>query len=132
MKESIKTIYQCSHCRKVYLRKEACVTHEKWCAKAPNNRHACFSCQHMEVTSQQTEHDHGYGHYTEKTFYCAVLTDAMHSFKAEKMQHSCLIETTRMPLECPWWRDRFDVEFSKEEMDKVKIEASARKEAAGF
>lgn len=94
MTEKQVTIYCCDFCRKYMLRKNAMERHQKYCAKNPANKHACFGCKHLEV---QRIHN---GDFTEKTFHCSALDEDLHSFKAEKMNHSCLGTTQRMPLTC--------------------------------
>jgi hypothetical protein len=102
MKESVKRVYKCDWCGKNYLRKHSAAHHEKYCGKNPNNRHACFSCSHLEV--DQCRADDG---FIEKTFKCTKLDKDLHSFKAEKIKHSCLGYTERMPLQCDSFKDRF-------------------------
>lgn len=96
-----RTIYKCDFCRKTYLTKGPCGRHEKFCAKNPENAHACFHCKHLVVDRNQA--DDG---YSEKTFTCSLLDKQMHTFKAEKIQHSCLEYTERMPLKC----DKYEME----------------------
>jgi hypothetical protein len=96
MKEQVRPVFKCDHCSKFYLRKHACVTHEKYCGKNPENWHACFDCKFLEVDRNNS--DEG---YAEKTFRCTKLEKDLHTFKAEKINHSCLGYTERMPLQCP-------------------------------
>lgn len=105
MKESIKTVYKCDHCSKNYLVKHACVKHEKYCGKNPENHHACLSCKHLVV--DRVQNDDG---FNEKTFTCSVKELQLHSFKAEKIGHSCLGYTERMPLECDKHEDLYTLE----------------------
>jgi hypothetical protein len=95
MREEVRTIYRCDFCPKYGLRKHSIERHQKYCCKNPDNHHACLSCANLEI--DRTTNDDG---YNEKTFYCAVVDLELHSFKAEKIQHSCLGHTTRMPLKC--------------------------------
>lgn len=48
MKTKNVTLYICSHCKKEYKRKHACVNHELICLKNPVNRRACFGCNHLK------------------------------------------------------------------------------------
>lgn len=96
MTEVQTTIYRCAYCRKYGIRKHAIIEHEKYCAKNPANAHVCFTCQHLTV--ERT--DNKDGGFNEKTFTCEALGLELHSFKAEKVKHSCLGHTTRMPLKC--------------------------------
>lgn len=95
------TVYKCGHCRKHYLVKHACERHEKYCAKNPNNQHACFSCDHLVKDKEDVEQHNGNIAWTQVTFHCSKLDKYLHSFKAEQRGHSCLGDTERMPLECP-------------------------------
>jgi hypothetical protein len=90
-----RTIYKCDFCRKTYLTKGPCERHEKYCGKNPDNKHACFHCIHLAVDRNQN--DDG---FSEKTFNCVKLEKELHTFKAEKIKHSCLGHTERMPLVC--------------------------------
>lgn len=100
MKQLERTVYKCDHCGKNYLVKHACQRHEKYCSKAPENRHACFQCAHMAV--DQVRNNDG---FYEKTFHCGKLDKYLHSFRAEAMRHSCLGYTERMPLQCESFKD---------------------------
>ena len=95
MIEQLRKVFKCGHCRKHYLIAGACLRHEKFCGKNPENHHACFDCKFLEVERNKT--DVG---YTEKTFTCTKLEKELHSFKAEKINHGCLGHTERMPLQC--------------------------------
>jgi hypothetical protein len=107
MKASERTVYKCDYCGKNYLMKHACGNHEKYCGKNPDNRHACFTCNHLSVDRESVGNESG--SYSEKTFTCTKLDKQLHSFKAEKIQHSCLGYTERMPLQCESFDDMFKV-----------------------
>jgi hypothetical protein len=102
MKTSERTVYKCDYCGKNYLMKYAGERHEKYCSKNPANRHTCFDCRFLEV--ERSTNDDG---FSEKTFTCSKLEKELHSVKAERIGHSCLDHTERMPLECsskvPLW-----------------------------
>jgi hypothetical protein len=102
MKQSERTVFKCDHCGKNYLVKHACGTHEKFCPKNPENRHACFDCNHLSVDTNRN--DDG---YTEKTFTCTKMDTQLHSFKAERLKHSCLGYTERMPLTCESFQNKY-------------------------
>lgn len=99
MTEQLRTIYRCAFCSKYRLSKKAMQNHEQWCGMNPSNKHACFSCSHLTV--DQETNDDG---FREKTFTCSLLEKQLHSYKAEKIQHSCLGYTERMPLQCESFR----------------------------
>jgi hypothetical protein len=109
MKVETRTLYRCEHCKKHYLTKHSCVTHETFCAKNPANKHACFRCEHLVVDRENS--DDG---YSEKTFTCSKLEKQLHSFKAEKIKHGCLGYTERMPLQCDSFKDAFDFPLSED------------------
>lgn len=102
MTEQLRTIYRCAYCAKYRLSKKAMQNHEVYCAKNPKNRHACFGCHHLDV--QREKNDDG---FNEKTFTCTALEKQLHSYKAEKIRHSCLGYTERMPLidQCPSFKE---------------------------
>lgn len=52
MKEKVKNVYYCDHCKKHGLSKSAMVMHEVRCNKNPNNKRACFGCQFLEKVEQ--------------------------------------------------------------------------------
>lgn len=47
MKESVKKVYQCDHCKRNMFVKSACEKHEIWCNKNPENISACEGCIHL-------------------------------------------------------------------------------------
>lgn len=103
MKASERTVYKCDYCGKNYLVGSACGRHETFCPKNPANRHACFDCAFLTVGMQKA--DDG---YNEKTFHCDKLDLDLHSFKAERIGHSCLEYTGRMPLTCPDYKYQYE------------------------
>jgi hypothetical protein len=106
----MRKVFKCDHCGKNYMMKHACERHEIYCGKNPVNKHACFNCKHMVVDRVRAED----GGYSEKTFTCSKLEKELHSFKAEKIKHSCLGHTERMPLQCESFKDMYvytDIDF---------------------
>ncbi len=101
MIEQTRSIFRCGHCKKYYLQKASALRHELYCGKNPTNHHACLTCKHLVVD----QHNNDYG-FKEKTFKCPVKDLELHSFKAEKIKHSCLGHTERMPLQC----DKHEIE----------------------
>ncbi len=49
--------------------------------------------------------DAEYHRYPEKTFKCTKLDTDLHSFKAEKIGHSCLGYTELMPKSCDHYEE---------------------------
>lgn len=48
MKIETREIYRCDHCKKIYLRKKACIDHEPKCKKNPINFQKCLDgCSHL-------------------------------------------------------------------------------------
>jgi hypothetical protein len=105
------TLYQCEHCKKKYLQKHACEKHEKYCWHNPANHYACFDCNFL--VKDRTQSDNSYGTYSERTFHCSKLDKAMHSIKAEKINHACLGHTELMPLQCEHRKDDIDTFFEQ-------------------
>ena len=48
MKELIKKVYYCDHCKKHGLSKPKMEHHEKICFKNPENNRPCFDCMNLE------------------------------------------------------------------------------------
>jgi hypothetical protein len=103
MKTLERTVYKCDHCGKNYFMRYAAERHEKYCLQAPANKHACFDCEYL--TRGQVQSDEG---YHEKTFRCEKLELDLHSAIAERIGHSCLGYTERMPLQCPEHKSAYD------------------------
>lgn len=101
----MRKVFKCDHCGKNYLRTHACARHETYCPKNPTNKHACFGCKHLDVGSVTD------GGYHEKTFTCTAKDLQLHSFKAERIGHSCLGYTERMPLQCDKFVDAFTYDY---------------------
>ncbi len=110
MTESVRKVFECDHCRKKYMAKAPCLRHETFCSKNPVNHHACFRCVHLVV-----ERNNDNVGYSEKTFTCSKLDKQLHSYKAERIKHSCLGSTERMPLDCADLKTEVDVYFEKQE-----------------
>lgn len=102
-----RTVYKCGYCQKWYLQKHSCEKHETYCPKNPQNKHACFDCIFLSVDRQTA--DDG---FSEKTFTCTKKDLQLHSFKAERIEHSCLEYTERMPLECADRKTEVDKYFA--------------------
>jgi hypothetical protein len=95
MKVQTRTIYKCDYCPKRYLSEGPAVKHEKYCRKNPANKHVCFQCVHLSV-----EREHNDDGFNEKTFTCTKLDKQLHTVTAERIGHSCLGHTERMPISC--------------------------------
>lgn len=102
MKVQVRTLYKCDYCPKRYLSEAPAIKHEKYCRKNPANKHACFSCDHLSVTREQN--DDG---FNEKIFHCQKYNKQMHTVTAERIGHSCLGYTERMPAECEGYQLMF-------------------------
>ena len=48
MKEILKTVYYCDHCKKHFISKYFAEKHEKQCNKNPENQRACIYCPFLE------------------------------------------------------------------------------------
>ncbi len=118
-----QTIYKCEHCKKVMFRKCDMSRHEKWCNKAPENKHKCFEyCIHLQKGREVIdEDDFPYG-ATRRTFTCGVTGQKMYSSIAERRDIVReLYDCVRMPLECKDYHDRIDY-FSGELLTDEQIE----------
>lgn len=92
MRTQERTIYKCDYCRKYYLMQKSCERHEIYCRKNPANMHICYHCKFLTV-----DRDGDTGH---KIFHCDKFDKQMHSVVAERIGHSCLGYTERMPINC--------------------------------
>lgn len=48
------TAYRCDFCKKLYMRRGMCATHEDSCLKNPQNVPLCYTCKHYK-TAADTE-----------------------------------------------------------------------------
>jgi hypothetical protein len=101
-------VYKCDFCKKYYIRKYAAETHEKYCGKNPANWHTCLDCVFLSVDRQTTNDG-----FNEKTFTCTKKDLQLHTFKAERIKHSCLGYTERMPLQCSDHKTEVDKYFEE-------------------
>ena len=72
MKEKIEKTFRCDYCNKLYLRRHACIEHEKRCSKNPDNFRACFDCVHLEYFKEDLTKDSIWDEHTFRVpvFYC--------------------------------------------------------------
>lgn len=49
MNQKNKKVYYCDFCKKHYLAAKYCLQHEQICSKNPLNKHACYSCEHLNI-----------------------------------------------------------------------------------
>ena len=102
------TIYQCSYCRKYYIRKYYCERHEKQCSNNPNNWHKCYDCKNLKVWRELDNKPDVRGI---KKFMCKITRKSMHTCKAESRGFAKHLNTIRMPLECDMYECIIDLEF---------------------
>tara|TARA_R110000796_G_scaffold88978_1_gene192345 strand:+ start:2235 stop:2600 length:366 start_codon:yes stop_codon:yes gene_type:complete len=55
MISEVREIYKCEHCRKVYQRKHACISHEPKCRKNPVNIPKCNNCNFLQSVDMRYE-----------------------------------------------------------------------------
>lgn len=78
-------IYQCSYCKKLYLRKHMCVKHEEFCGKKPENQPACSYCNHLRKFIKCIDEpslDDNYPGVSCKGFFCSLKVIEMYPLKA--------------------------------------------------
>jgi hypothetical protein len=61
MKEKIKTVYYCEHCKKHGLSKPKMQYHERICSSNPENNRPCFQCEHLTYNKYDLYDDNPYG-----------------------------------------------------------------------
>lgn len=90
MKESIKKVFQCDHCKRNMFVKHACIKHEDNCSKNPKNFHACGGCAYLQETEveywvkQNYNYESGGYSNTVRGFKCTKLDKELYPFKATK------------------------------------------------
>lgn len=89
MKESIRKVYTCDHCKKKYFVKSACEKHEEWCYQNPKNFLPCFQgCKYLDevVVEINIDCENPYSPYnrSSKTLYCNKLKKIMYTLSAER------------------------------------------------
>lgn len=80
------TIYKCSFCKKKYEKQHACLHHEKYCTKNPENHSICAGCRYLEEKKETIEHDENsyLASREQKYFFCGKHQQRMHPLKAER------------------------------------------------
>lgn len=98
-----RTLFRCDYCTKHRLTKAAAQRHEQFCRHNPNNKHKCFGCEHLVVTSQAAAvGPEGQLHHAgRQSFTCAKLGLEMYTYVAERRDIvDRLGAVERMPLRC--------------------------------
>src|SRR6478736_5854849 len=87
MKESIKKVYQCDHCKRNMFVKSACEKHEIWCTKNPENIAACEGCKNLEEVDVEYYFDtyNGESSNTVRCFKCTAKNIELYPLKAERL-----------------------------------------------
>jgi len=85
MKEKLQMTYYCDFCKKMYVRKSACETHEKGCSHNPENDRKCFGCKHLKRENIDRYFDTYIGEQSEQVsvFYCEKLDTCLYPPKVE-------------------------------------------------
>jgi len=105
MKETIRPVYQCDHCKKNYLSKYAAGKHEKFCSYAPENKAKCFDCVFLERDTISTR-----GYVDINSFYCTKMGVGVYPVKAERKglvskYPETFEDQIRMPSECSVYKE---------------------------
>ena len=93
-KSEVREIWRCEFCKKHYLSERACVKHEPYCSKKPENDHKCYhDCSHLDrgVDDGQTY------------FHCKKKCLDMYGYGAERsdyLREHVIGDLERMPIEC--------------------------------
>lgn len=125
MKETIKSMYQCDHCKKWYHRKHACIYHEKLCFKNPINERPCFDCPNLVSVEYTLYDDHpNLGEVKRDViiFQCSETKNYLHTPQNAIKGNAYELgdhENLPMPVKC----DIYDkgLEFNKQFWDKFGI-----------
>lgn len=87
MKEQIKTVYTCDHCKKKLFVKNAMVRHEEFCGSNPENIPICSGCEFLEETEKDIYFDGYYGEEkrTAKSFRCTKKDIGLYPLKVVRL-----------------------------------------------
>lgn len=117
-----KEVYKCEHCRKLYQRKNACISHEPKCRKNPTNIPKCVGCEYLEnigIKYEPTFQTEGSSElFDGRGFRCKLKDVFMYhpvvelgdygvpdyaEFKGDEIYQE------RMPTECKEWKDENEI-----------------------
>ena len=75
-----REIYRCDHCRKVYLREQACIDHEPKCSMNPENGRPCMGCMFVQKQEREYYYDTPYGQGSRmvEVLVCTKFGEVMH------------------------------------------------------
>ena len=98
-----RTLYRCDFCTKHRLTKAAATRHELFCRHNPDNKHKCFSCEHLVRTDAAGAigPDGKMQYAGRQSFTCAKFGNDMYTYVAERRNIvEKLGDVSRMPNEC--------------------------------
>lgn len=101
------TLYICEHCRKPYQVKIACINHEQWCTKNPDNFAKCSGCTYLQEKEKEIYRDY-YGQESttkSKSFFCTKKNIEVYPLKVARLglpekYPEDFDGAERMPVEC--------------------------------
>lgn len=104
-----KEIYKCSHCRKLYQKKEACRVHEYFCHKNPDFFRACHTCITLKKVEasvfEGTDYDGEEYHRDVMVLYCSSVDKYIYppkvGFKGNMFSFIGK-NNVEMPQSCPY------------------------------
>ena len=109
MKQEIKEVFYCDHCKKHLFRKSAMTRHEKLCLNNPENHKKCLSgCKFLETIEQivsfGTDYEGDIIYKTVTSFKCAKFDKLMFPFSIERkslhLRFDTYADQEPMPKEC--------------------------------
>lgn len=106
-----QTRYKCEYCKKNYIRKHAVIAHEHLCFKNPENKRACFSCEHLEKKTVEIFHDDFRGGDVVQNvsiFHCSKLNHFLYPPKVEHKKNAFEtdeIDNLPMKKECEFFKE---------------------------
>ena len=123
MKQEIKEVFYCDHCKKHLFRKSSMIRHEKLCLNNPENHKKCLSgCKHFEMINHIVFFDRfdNEDNYIEKkvnVFRCNKFDKLMFPFSIERKKLHEKFDTYSdqepMPKDC----EGFEHEFNYNDSD---------------
>lgn len=118
MKEQLKTVYTCDHCKKKLFIKSAMVKHEEFCDSSPLNKPKCADCKFCDVVDKEIFFDtfSGESSMIKKAFRCSAREIGIYPLKVVRTDLINRYPETfegeiLMPIECDSYKGLYDFEL---------------------
>lgn len=118
MKITLRETYNCSHCNKLYLRKQSALTHEHLCFKNPANDALCYTCKHFEKKQVEAEYIN-YGvrstSYKPLLMFCNKLAICLHPLQYDRVAQTIEFDNEPVRKECESYKKTVFIEGATNE-----------------